>query len=325
MPMTPVFTPNRSLIGMVHVGALPGTPKHDGESIEVLAQAAANEAMILADAGFDAVMIENMHDTPYVHGDRLGPEIVASMTRIGTEVASSVSLPIGVQILSGGARHAVAVAQSIGGSFIRCENFVYAHVADEGLLPEAEAGGLLRYRKTIAAEEVRIFADIKKKHASHAISADISVADAAHAAAYFGADGLIITGAWTGREADPSDAKAAKEASGLPVLIGSGVTEANISQMLEHADGVIVGSSIKENGRWQATKQSTRPRISGHLPARRRCLCVLENGRGRPRDDQGPRRPFRVCSAIHARADAHGGEHRDDGVGAGLPESCCQS
>ena len=249
MPTTPVFSPSNALIGMVHVGALPGTPHHQA-SLEQLAQTAAAEAAVLADAGFDAIIIENMHDAPYVHGGRLGPEIVAAMTRVGTEVASSGTCPIGVQILSGGNRHALAVALSIGGAFIRCENFVYAHVADEGLLPEAEAGPLLRYRKSIDAERVSIFADIKKKHASHAVTGDISVADAAHAAKFFGADGLIITGAWTGTAADPADARAAKEASGLPVLIGSGVTESNVHDMLAVADGVIVGSSIKHGGDW---------------------------------------------------------------------------
>ena len=254
MPDRQTFTPDRTIIGMVHVGALPGTPKHDSTSIDSLAQTAAGEAKILIDAGFDAIIIENMHDAPYVHGDRLGPEIVAGITRVGTEIASSIpsldGAPIGVQILSGGNRHALAVAQSIGGAFIRCENFVYAHVADEGLLPEAEAGPLLRYRMSIGAESVSVFADIKKKHASHAVTADISIEDAAHAAAFFGADGLIVTGAWTGTPADPADARAAKNASGLPVMIGSGVTEENICDMLAVADGVIVGSSIKHGGVW---------------------------------------------------------------------------
>ncbi len=244
------LTLNRTLIGMVHVGALPGTPRH-GQPVEHLAAQAAEEARVLVDAGFDAVAVENMHDAPYVHGDRLGPEIVAAMTRVGVEVATAVDVPIGVQILSGGNRHALAVAQAIGGSFIRCENFVYAHVADEGLLPEAEAGALLRERRRIGAEGVAVFTDIKKKHASHAITADISIADAAHAAAFFGADGLIVTGAWTGTPADPDDARRAKDASGLPVLVGSGVTPDNIGAMLDAADGVIVGSWIKHGGDWK--------------------------------------------------------------------------
>lgn len=243
------ITPRRTLIGMVHVGAMPGTPFHEAP-VSHAAAVAADEARMLVDAGFDAVLIENMHDRPYVHGDRLGPEIVAGMTRVGTEVSSAVDAPMGVQILSGGNRHALAVGLAIGAAFIRCENFVYAHVADEGLLTEAEAGALLRERARLGAEFIAIWTDIKKKHASHAITADISIEDAAHAAAFFGADALIVTGAWTGRAADPEDARRARQASGLPVLVGSGVTPENIGAMLDAADGVIVGSSIKHEGKW---------------------------------------------------------------------------
>jgi len=249
MPTQSKFTPDRTLIGMVHVGALPGTPKHS-QSISTIVSTAVAEAKLLQQAGFDAIIIENMHDAPYVHGPRLGPEIVAGMTRVATEAAAVVTIPIGIQILSGGNTHAMAVAHSTGCSFIRCENFVYAHVADEGLLAEAEAGPLLRERKRTGAQSVAVFADIKKKHASHAITADISIEDTAHAAAFFGADGLVVTGKWTGSPADPNDAKAAKRTSGLPVLVGSGVDPSNICDMLAEADGVIVGSSIKEGGLW---------------------------------------------------------------------------
>jgi len=250
MPLTQMFRPERTLIGMVHAMAFPGTP-YAGADPEYIAAQAAREAQILVEAGFDTVIIENMHDRPYVHGGRLGPEIVAGMTRVGLEVASAVDATIGVQILSGGTVQALAVAQAIGGAFIRCENFVYAHVADEGLLPEAEAGRLLRERSRLGAQRVAVYADIKKKHASHAITADIGIEDAAHAAAFFGADGLVVTGAWTARPADPADADRARRAGGLPVLVGSGVTAENVNELLDAADGVIVGSSIKIDGQWE--------------------------------------------------------------------------
>lgn len=237
------------LIGMVHVGALPGTPMNQ-TSTELLAVQAAREAKVLADAGFDAIILENMHDRPYVHADH-GPEIVATMTRVALEVLGLVELPIGVQVLSGGNREAVAIAQAVSGSFIRCENFVFSHVADEGLLERAEAGPLLRYRKSIGAEDVRIFADIKKKHASHAITADISLAEAAEAARFFGADGLIVTGTSTGKPTSPADVAEAKRAADLPVLVGSGITPESAAPLLEHADGLIVGSSIKHDGWWE--------------------------------------------------------------------------
>lgn len=247
------------LIGMIHVGALPGTP-HASCSIEELVAQAVREALILRDAGFDAVMIENMHDAPYVHGAQ-GPEIVASLTRVGLAVREAVpGMGMGVQVLSGGAREAVAIAHAIGAQFVRVENFVFAHVADEGLLERAEAGPLLRYRKAMGATKVEIYADIKKKHASHAITSDVSLTDAVEAAAFFGADGMIITGSATGKPTDPKDVAAAKAVTSKAVFVGSGVSTRDASRLLQHADGLIVGSSIKVDGLWSRCVDPVRAR-----------------------------------------------------------------
>ncbi|MEO0483204.1 MAG: BtpA/SgcQ family protein [Planctomycetota bacterium] len=236
------------LIGMVHVGALPGTPGSE-TSIEVLAAQAANEACVLERAGFDAIIVENMHDRPYVHKGH-GPEIVAAMTRVALEIEGVCQLPMGVQILSGGAAEALAVCAAADGAFIRCENFVFSHVADEGLLERAEAGDLLRYRRNIDATHIGILADIKKKHASHAITSDVSLEEAAEAAEFFGADGLIVTGAATGKPTSPEDIAQVRAATSLPVVVGSGVTPDNAGAMAKHAHALIVGSAIKHDGLW---------------------------------------------------------------------------
>lgn len=243
-----MFGQSRSLIGMVHAGALPGTPRAQA-SVDELVRHAVDEALLLAEAGFDAVMVENMHDRPYVQG-RKGPEITAAMTRIGHEVRRACGLPTGLQILSGGNHEALAVALAVGAAFIRCENFVYAHVADEGLLASAEAGPLLRYRRQIGADHVGIFADLKKKHAAHAITADVTLAEAAQAAEFFGADGVIVTGEWTGTPTNPAHVQEVRQATGLPVIVGSGVTPAQIGPLFALADSLIVGSSIKREGVW---------------------------------------------------------------------------
>ncbi len=245
------FTPRKSIIGMVHVGALPGTPQNS-TSVEIIAAQACEDAKVLAEAGFDAIIIENLHDRPYVAGPKLGPEIVASMTRIGLEVGAVTDLPIGVQILSCGNKHALAVAQAIGAQFVRVENYVFAHVADEGLLTEAEAGELLRYRRAIGAEDVMIFADLKKKHASHAITGDLDIGQTAVAAAFFRAEGVIVTGESTGEPTHPEDVAYVRDKfpHDRPVFVGSGVTPDKVPVLLEHADGLIVGSYLKENKDW---------------------------------------------------------------------------
>jgi membrane complex biogenesis BtpA family protein len=225
--------------------------------VDRIARIAAEEARALVAAGFDALIVENMHDAPYVHsgmdGPGQAPEIVAAMTLCAREVRAAVGdqVPVGVQVLSGGNREALAIAHCCGLDFIRCENFVFGHVADEGILSRAEAGPLLRYRKTIGAERVQVFCDLKKKHASHAITEDVSLADAAHGAEFFGANGLIVTGAATGREASVNDVAEVREASVLPLLVGSGVTPDNVGAMFDAgADGLIVGSWVKKGGVW---------------------------------------------------------------------------
>jgi membrane complex biogenesis BtpA family protein len=238
-----------ALIGMVHLQALPGTPCSTQSVTRIAAQAAA-EALMLAEAGFDAILIENMHDRPYLNAPH-PPEIVSAMTVCVHSVRAAVpALPLGVQILSFGHREALAVALACDAQFIRVENFVYAHVADEGLLAEAAAGPLLRTRKALNAQHIRLYCDIKKKHASHAVSSDVTIEDAAHSAEFFGADGLIVTGAFTGRPTDPSDIDRARAASSLPILVGSGVTPDQLPTLIERADGLIVGSSIKQGGVW---------------------------------------------------------------------------
>lgn len=253
MPMKPMgvdlFGQPKSLVGMVHVGALPGTPR-GGEPVELLAGRAVAEAELLVDAGFDAVIIENMHDVPYLRRE-VGPEIVAAMTVIGRAVRQAVAAPVGVQVLAGANRAAMAVAQAAGARFIRAEGFVFASVADEGILEEADAGPLLRYRRLIGAEGIGVLCDVKKKHSSHAMTSDVSLAETVRAAEFFGADGVIVTGMATGRPASIEDLRTVRQATGLPVAVGSGATPENVRELFEYADAVIVGSWYKNRGDWQ--------------------------------------------------------------------------
>ena len=234
------------MIGMIHVGALPGTPRCRQRLPELL-KTVRREARLYSEFGFDALILENMHDLPYLNGTA-GPEIVASMTAAALAIKEETDLELGIQVLAGANRQALAVALAGGAQFIRAEAFVFGHLADEGWM-DAQAGELLRYRRQIGAEDIRIWADIKKKHSSHAISADVSLEETGAAAEFFLADGLILTGSTTGEPADPSQLRSLRKASGLPIYIGSGVDPENIGRFAE-ADGWIVGSYVKEGGRW---------------------------------------------------------------------------
>ncbi len=244
--VTALFGARRALIGMVHVGALPGTPRSNAP-LERLAEEAVAEARLLAANGFDAVMLENMHDRPYLRRG-VGPEVVAAMAVIGREVRRAVALPLGVQLLAGANREALSVALACGAAFVRAEGFVFAHVADEGLI-ESDAGELLRFRRAIGAEAIAVFADVKKKHSAHALTADVGLAETARAAEFFLADAVVVTGAATGCPARPEDVAEVAGAVAIPVLVGSGATPENVSDYAA-ADAVIVGSALKRDGLW---------------------------------------------------------------------------
>jgi membrane complex biogenesis BtpA family protein len=222
-----------------------------------IAEAAAREARLYRDNGFHGVIIENMHDRPYLKGEARD-EVTAAMAVIGAEVRRAVPLPIGVQILAGANASAIAVAHACGAAFVRVEGYVFAHVADEGLI-EGCAGALLRYRKAIGADSVRVFADIKKKHSAHAITADVDIAETARAAEFFQADAVIVSGVATGRAADAREVAAVGDAVAIPVLVGSGIDAENMAQY-RAADGFIVGSWVKRDGLWSNPLEEGRVR-----------------------------------------------------------------
>ena len=241
-----LFGVSRALIGVVHLQALPGTPGSKLDVAEITA-IALDEARTYEAAGFNGVMIENTHDRPYLKS-AVGPEITAAMAVIGAELRKASSLPLGIQVLAGANSFSVAVALAAGASFVRVEGFVFAHVADEGLI-EGSAGALLRYRRAIGADHIRVFADIKKKHSAHAITKDVDIVETAKAAEFFAVDGVIVSGVATGQPTDPIEVDSVASAVSVPTLVGSGITAENIHDY-RNADALIVGSSIKQDGLW---------------------------------------------------------------------------
>jgi len=236
----------KTVIGMIHVDPLPGTPRYNSNMPDVIAKAKA-EAELYKAAGIDMLAIENMHDIPF--SKTIGPEIVAAMAVIGYEVKNSTGLRCGLQILAAANQEALGAAHAAGLDFVRVEGFVFAHVADEGWI-DGCAGELLRYRHQIGADNILVLADIKKKHSAHAVTADVDIVETAQAAEFFLSDGVIVTGVATGAEASLEEIEQVKAAVDIPVLVGSGVTIENIDRYLAVADALIIGSYFKYNGRW---------------------------------------------------------------------------
>jgi membrane complex biogenesis BtpA family protein len=250
-----------ALVGMVHLGALPGAPAFAGRFSDVL-DAAVRDAEALLEGGCDALLVENMGDLPWLRG-HVPPWTTASMA-IAVDRVVRLGAPVGVQILAAANQEALGVAVAAGAQFVRAEAFAWAHVADEGWI-DACAGELLRARAALGSR-VQIWADVQKKHAAHAVTADVGLAGLAEGTAFAGADVLIATGPATGQPTDPADLAAIRSA-GRPVAVGSGVTPHNAAA-LSGADAWIVGSWLKVHGDWRNPVD----------PARVRALASLARG-----------------------------------------------
>ncbi|MCI0439496.1 MAG: BtpA/SgcQ family protein [Chloroflexi bacterium] len=238
------WLPPKAIIGVAHLLPLPGSPRWGGDLEKVLDRAR-EDARALASGGVSAIIVENFGDAP-LEKETVGPHTVAAMTLAVEAVRGVADVPIGVNVLRNDARSAMAVAYVAGARFIRVNVHTGAMVGDEGII-EGRAAETLRYRRQLGAE-VEIFADVLVKHAVPLGAQDIY--HATRTARERGlADALIVSGPMTGEATSIEDVAAAKQAvRDAPVLIGSGLDERNIGELLSAADGAIVGTSLKVNG-----------------------------------------------------------------------------
>ena len=241
-----LFRVKKPIIGMVHLPPLPGSPRYEGGGIAHILERAVQDAKNLETGGINGLIVENLGDAPYLKTS-VGPETISATTLVVRKVIDTVDVPVGVNILRNDVKAALAVAYVTGGRFIRANVFTDTVVTDQGII-EASASELLRYRRYLGAEEIKIFADVHVKYGLPL--SPVSIEQSAKEAAYRGlADALIVTGVRTGIEPDLKDlTRVRKAVPDRPLLVGSGATKENILKLLECADGAIVGTSLKVDG-----------------------------------------------------------------------------
>jgi hypothetical protein len=236
--------PSPALIGVVHLPALPGSVLHQGSMDEIIERALA-DARALRAAGFDAAMIENFGDVPF-SASAVSPATVAAMAVVADHVRRETTLPMGINCLRNDARSAMGIAAAVKAGFVRVNVHVGVSATDQGILMGA-AHETLAFRKQLGWR-IAILADVHVKHAVSLNAPDL--AQAARDTAYRGlADGLIVTGAATGRPVDVQDLITVSAA--VPdrrTFVGSGATVENVAALLQHAGGIIVGTGIKTGG-----------------------------------------------------------------------------
>jgi membrane complex biogenesis BtpA family protein len=233
------------LIGVVHLRPLPGSPRWRGD-VESIVKFAVNDARAYERGGAHALFVENFGDVPFTRGP-VAPETIAAMTAAGRAIRQAVKLPIGFNVLRNDACAALALCAVCGGGFIRVNVHTGVMLTDQGLI-EGNAYDTLRYRQRICPQ-AQIFADVHVKHAVPL--GNWTIEDAARDIVERGlADALIVSGAGTGLATDLADVERVRRTCpASKILLGSGVRLENVREFLPKADGFIVASSLKLNGR----------------------------------------------------------------------------
>jgi membrane complex biogenesis BtpA family protein len=248
-----LFGTGKAVIGAVHLPPLPGSPHYEGVPLDEISVFAIEEARGYLENGCHGVIVENHWDIPFPKPGEHGYETAASMAvvteRVRAALADGRGGRVGVSVLSNAAECSIASAWAGGAGFVRVNQWANAYVANEGII-EGQAARATRYRSRIGAKPVKVFADVHVKHGSHSIVADRTLAEQTQDAEFFDADVLIATGSRTGDAADLGEVEQIAAATVLPVIIGSGISAANIGTLLPACSGVIVASSVKDNGRW---------------------------------------------------------------------------
>ncbi len=245
MDLKQVFKTPNPIIGVVHLLPLPTSPRWGG-SLKAIIDRAEQEATALAAGGVDGIIVENFFDAPFPK-DHVDPAVVSAMTVVIQKLMHMVTLPIGINVLRNDAQSAFAIAACVQAQFIRVNVWTGIMATDQGMI-EGRAHELLRYRRELGCD-VKVFADVLVKHARPLGSPNLTTAvqDTIERGL---ADAVILSGWATGNPPSLEDLElASAAANGTPVLIGSGADWENIPKLMTAADGVIVSSSLKRQGK----------------------------------------------------------------------------
>ncbi len=222
---------------MIHLPPLPGYPDYSG--MDGVVKKALKDLKVLEKAGFNGVLVENT-DTP---GFVAAPsEIKKAMKKVTKEVIRKSSLPVGMEIVYD-MTATINIAASLGCNFVRLDVFADTVKTRWGIVPYSYK----EVNKILASYSKKplLLVDVHVKHAK--LLSKKSLEKSIKISLKHGANGIIITGKWTGIEPKLEDLKQARKVIGdkVPIIIGSGLNFTNTEKLLSLTDGAIVGTSIK--------------------------------------------------------------------------------
>lgn len=242
-----VFKTSKPIIAMCHFDALPGDPYFDKKGgMQAIIDHARKDLLALQEGGVDAVMFSNEFSLPYLTDVRT--ETVAAMARIIGELKPLITIPFGVNVLWD-PKKSLDLAVAVEAQFVR-EIFTGVYGSDFGLW-NTNVGETIRHQRAIGAENVKLLFNIVPEAASYVSDRDI-VSVAKSTVFNNRPDALCVSGLTAGAETDSEILSRVK--STVPntvVFANTGVRPSNVKEQLAIADGAVVGTTFKVDGKFE--------------------------------------------------------------------------
>ncbi|MEO0559715.1 MAG: BtpA/SgcQ family protein [Bacteroidota bacterium] len=232
---TSLFTRPKPVIAVLHTGPTPGVSVCS--SSRCAAERAAAETRLLVELGVDGFLIENMHDAPALREQDMGPEVAAYMTRVALAVKRNADrLPVGIRVMHDASRTSLAVALAAGCDFIRVDGWE----RDDGAPARFH-----RYRHSLDADAIPVLAGIRPRHPEDVERLLEQVEESRP-------EVIAVLGPQYGKTPAVETVEQAREHTHRPLLVGGGLNASNLDRFAHLADGLLIGSGLKEGGSWRA-------------------------------------------------------------------------
>ncbi len=260
-----VLGTEKAIIAMCHLQAMPGDPYYDREKgMEWVLEKAREDVEALQEGGVDAIMFSNEYSLPYL--TRVRCETVAAMARIIGELKSIIRVPYGVNCLWDPIA-SLDLAAATDALFIR-EIFTGVYASDFGLW-DTNCGEVVRHQHEIGAERVKLLFNIVPEAAQYLAGREI---ESIARTTVFNCrpDALCVSGATAGSATDPAVLRRVKETVGdVVVLANTGCRRDTIEGLLNIADGAVVGTTFKYDGKFE--NQVDKARVRDFMEKVREC------------------------------------------------------
>lgn len=239
-----LFGVEKPIIALLHLHALPGDPGCTESMDEIVGHARA-DLHALQDGGVDGILFANEFSMPYQ--TKVDYITVAAMARIFGELKGEVRLPYGMNIVLNPLA-SVELAAATDAKFVRSA-FTGAYTGEYGTYTP-DIAALKRRLVALGRTDMRLLFKANPESDTFITQRDLS---AVTRSIIFSSapDALCVSGGSAGSETNIENIDLVRKVAmpaGVPVFCNTGCTAENVTEMLDHSDGVCMGTYFKKCG-----------------------------------------------------------------------------